>query len=92
MHVPIQPPISIQHLEYKVTTKAAHLVVQCTLLWEPIIRLEELNPPIWISNKIMQRLEIGSSVYNLFGQRRGIKGDRKINQKRKGQNACEVEK
>lgn len=66
------------------------LLVQCTLLWQPIIHLEELKPPIWISNKIMQRPEIGSSVYNLYQanlhrteNRNVIKGDRKTNQKRR---------
>jgi hypothetical protein len=45
----------------------------------------------------MQRPEIGSSVYNLYQailpwteNRNVIKGDRKINQKREGQNACET--
>jgi hypothetical protein len=43
----------------------------------------------------MQRPEIGSSVYSLYQanlprteNRNVIKGDRKINQKREGQNAC----
>ena len=71
-------------------------MVQCTLLWQPILYLEELKPPIRISNKIMQKLEMGSSVHNAYQtnpprteKSNVIKGDRKIKQIREGHNACE---